>query len=78
MQWTECSPVTFCPKKVFKTESSGVDEQSVHLEIKCHNVRSKPKGVALGGHFVSIERLFTAKFSGVSNRFRQISYFAEF
>jgi hypothetical protein len=78
MQWTECSLVTFCPKKVFKTESSGVDEQSIHLEIKSHNERSKPKGRALGRHFVGVERLFTAKFNEVSNRFSQISYFAEF
>jgi hypothetical protein len=36
LQWMECSPVTFPPKTVSTTKNSGVDEQSVHLEIKCH------------------------------------------
>ncbi len=39
--WTECSAVTFRPKKMFKTQCSGVDEQSVHLETQCHSGRSE-------------------------------------
>ncbi len=37
----KCSGRNVFLKKVFKTESSGVDEQSVHLEIKCHSERSE-------------------------------------
>jgi hypothetical protein len=47
--WTECSAVTFRPKKMFKTKCSGVDEQSVHLEIKCHSGRSEHLDIVLGG-----------------------------
>ncbi len=45
------------PKKVFKMKSSGVDEQSVHLEIKCSSGRNEPWGVALGGHSVGFQML---------------------
>jgi hypothetical protein len=44
-------------KKVFKMKSSGVDEQSVHLEIKCSIGRNEPWGVALGGHSVGFKML---------------------
>ncbi len=49
--------MTFRPKKVFKTECSGVDEQSVHLEINCHCGGSEPQDVVLGGRSVGIEML---------------------
>ncbi len=48
MQWSECSPVTFHPQKVLKTESSGVDEQSVH---------SEPHDDVLGVRFMDVETL---------------------
>jgi hypothetical protein len=56
MHRMKCSPVTFHPREVFNTESLGVDEQSVHIEIKCHSGLSDPY-VALGGHFVGVKTL---------------------
>ncbi len=47
----KCSAVTFCPQKMFKTKCSGVDEQSVHLETKCHSGRSEHLDIVLGGRF---------------------------
>ena len=55
--WTECSAVTFRPKKMFKTQCSGVDEQSVHLETKCHSGRSEHLDIVLGGHSEGVETL---------------------
>ncbi len=31
--WTECSVVTFNPQKMFKMKCSGVDKQSICIEI---------------------------------------------
>ncbi len=45
------------PKKVFKMKSSGVDEQSVHLDIKSSSGHNEPWGVALGGHSVDFKML---------------------
>ncbi len=42
MPWMECSPVTFPPKKGFKTKSLWVDEKFIYLENKCHTGRSEP------------------------------------
>jgi hypothetical protein len=42
-------------------KSSGLDKQSVHLEIKCHSGLSEPFDGALGGRFVGVET-FTGKF----------------
>jgi hypothetical protein len=45
------------PKKMVKTNCSGVDEQSVHLEIKCHRGRSEHLDIVLGGRFEGVETL---------------------
>jgi hypothetical protein len=58
--WKECSAVTFCPQKMFKTKCSGVDEQSVHLEIKCHSGRSEQLDIVLGGGCRNVSRTFQA------------------
>ncbi len=55
--WTECSAVTFRPQKMFKTKCSGVDEQSVHLEIKCHSGRSEHLDIVLGGRSEGVKTL---------------------
>jgi hypothetical protein len=55
--WMECSAMTFRPKKMFKTKCSGVDQLSVHLEIKCHSGRSEHLDIVLGGHFEGVETL---------------------
>jgi hypothetical protein len=49
--------VTFHPKKVFKTESSGVNEQSVYLKIKCHSGSSEPYDVVMSIRFMDVETL---------------------
>ncbi len=55
--WGECSAVTFRPQKMFKMQCSGVDEQSVHLETKCHSGRSEHLDIVLGGHSEGVETL---------------------
>jgi hypothetical protein len=45
------------PQRSVQKKSSGVDEQSVHLEIKCDSGCSEPWDVALGGRSVSVEML---------------------
>jgi hypothetical protein len=49
--------VTFRPKKMLKTKCSGVDEQSVHLEIKCHSGRSEHLDIVFGGRFEDVKTL---------------------
>ncbi len=44
------------PKNV-QTKCSGVDEQSVHLEIKCHCGRSEHLDIVLGGRFEGVKTL---------------------
>ncbi len=66
--WTECSAVTFRPKKIFKTKCSGVDEQSVHLEIKCHSGRSEQLDIVLGGRSEGVETLLGRSSVDVSSR----------
>jgi hypothetical protein len=41
--------------QVSKTESSGVDEQFLPLEMKCHSGCNEPKDVALDGRFIDVE-----------------------
>jgi hypothetical protein len=55
--WTECSAVTFRPQKMFKTQCSGVDKQSIHLEIKCHSRCSEHLDIVLGGRAEGVETL---------------------
>ncbi len=45
------------PKKMFKTQCSGVDKQSVHLEIKCHSGRSEHLDIVLGGRSEGVKTL---------------------
>jgi hypothetical protein len=48
----------FAPKKCSKRYlCSGVDEQSVHLETKCHSGRSEHWDIMLGGRFEGVETL---------------------
>ncbi len=54
---TECSAVTFRPQKMFKTKCSGADEQSLHLEIKCHSGHSEHLDIVLGEHSEGVETL---------------------
>jgi hypothetical protein len=39
------------PQKVFKIENSGVDEQSIHLEIRCHRGHSETLRRCVGWMF---------------------------
>jgi hypothetical protein len=55
--WMECSAMTFRPKKMFKRKCSGVDKQSVHLEIKCHSGCSEHLDIVLGGRSEVVETL---------------------
>ncbi len=57
--WQKCLDGMFScdmsPKKMFKMKFSGVNEQSVHLEIKCHSGWSEHLDIVLGGRFEGVE-----------------------